>query len=477
MNKILIIGSAVDGPIGQVFQGRSLLEYYQMFGGRVTEQFTVTPTQTTVDLTYSPYGTVSDLIDGRGSNKLYQPTPSGTTLSFGPLGGGDDLDVTLYYQPYLGYSDLLTAVKYFFNETGEFPYVMRAGGTKATCEIDDYIFEARYAGELYNKLQIVVSGSTVTISGDPRFGELNYTTTNIDEHLINDYNNLLSPLRIKSFGSSLSPGTYNFSGGDSGVFSDDDLGAVLNTADIPPVYLVTCLKEYTNESSLSVINNTRFDKKRIYMFGPVAGDGTWQENTLTAAGWYTSDYILSVQDTINIYDVGTVERYGVEALGISLINNLTTQITNLPLPVKSLNTSYTESDLNTLKDRGFIGFTRKIRAGISPYVGVNTSKTDLYLKQLECYVHGEVEDYAVRYIGQTLRPGRYQKIAEDIKDILLQYPFDIRSVEAYVINDTRNQTYPIGGDVARIIGSYLVIEITALMYDEILNFTIEVQTR
>lgn len=480
MNKAVIFGTAIDGPKNKAFIGTSMQDYLNQFGGVFNETSVVSPSASSLDLTFEPFDAISDIVVNRGPNHLFSPEISNTTLTFGPLGGSTNLSIELYYRPYLGYSDLITAVESYYNATGEFPYVVRCGGEFAEASIDDWEFTSAYPGELYNSISITVTASSsISVSGDSRFPVSNYDIDTIEEHMTQDFYNGLCPIRIKTKGTTVTNGIYNLTGGTTGTITSTSLETALDQTSLPFIPIATVLKEFESTDGAVISNFVRDEGAMMFVFGPCSGENTEiLDNTLNAESWDKSNYIISVQGTnLSRFQNRLIERYNNEPIVNALVRSKTNQITNLKLPIFSLLTDYSEEDLDILFERGYVGLVRKIRSGLSPYKGVLTSKEDLLFYLLECQIRSEVNIVLSKYLAKALKPGSQPSIEKEVINVLRPIDnFDTRSVNVTVYKNA-DELFLTDKSGNIVIGSYLVCQITGLTYSEIFEITIHVQVR
>lgn len=482
--KFLIIGTATDGPDNEVRRPTSSTQLKQMYGGYYYETHSLSPSASSAVLDHEIFDYVSDSVVGLGVNQTYRPQFLGNTITFGPYGGTQNVEVTYRYRPYLGKSDLITAAESIFLDSGIWPDVCRVKGTVANLTVDDWTFKAKYSGAQYNSIIVGIGTDSLTVSGMGGYGVCTYDLTDIDtavSRLQNDFDLDICPVYLSAFSNSLpSSGTYSLTGGGIGTLDDSSLAALFDAITIPPDITGVCvLGEWGSEFAQTVETYHSLYRPVFCLVGPTGSGYTTFETASATTNFYRHNMLGCVEGEVDIDINGsTKRRYAVEAIVGAMMRTNRLQITNIPLKVDSYYPTYSEEELDYLYEIGIMGLVRKIRAGVSVYKEITTGMDqDLLRSLIYSEVWARTSSYAHQYIGRTLPAGQNSKIALDVQNLIQDIDqFRVESVEAYVHDNIHSsRTYPLSGDT--FVGSALFINVKGIVYDEILSINFDIKTQ
>jgi len=176
---VVLVGLADDGPAGTLVKPGSFIEAQEIFGWWTNEIHTVPASGTSITLGHAASSSdwyVFQVLNGAlYKTPLYDPSISGSTLSFGAPGASGT-----YLVQYTREQDegaLLLGLSTYLQTGATMPYVWRVSGTKATLEVDGLVFSARYCGTRYNGIGIQFDGTTltVTVPNSPKNSTVSYT--------------------------------------------------------------------------------------------------------------------------------------------------------------------------------------------------------------------------------------------------------------------------------------------------------------
>lgn len=484
--RALIIGEATDGPEYEVFLPRNRQDLLDTFGGVYYQTFSISPSGSALVTDFDIFDKISDKVLTRGTNQLYRPRISGPTVTFGPLGGLNDLTVTTMYRPYLGLADLLTSAEYMYEVSGEWPYVCRVRGEVASLTIDDWTFKAKYSGEQYNDVLISIQAGILTVSGFAKYDPCQYDLSNVElavERLNNDYELNICPVYISRHnGIAPSDTSSNLAGGTTGTISSSSISTALESLAIPPeVSVVALLSPFDSELAQAV--ETYHDSYRPLFF--FSGSTSRDFSTLgTASGsvdWYRHNMLGCVEGELDVEINGVVKRrYGSEGIVAAMVRDQKLQVTNIPIQATGFYPEFDEEELEYLYSIGLMGIVRKIRNGVSIYKEVTTAQEkDLAQSLIYSEVFSRTTPYLSTFMGKYLPNGSQPIIASTVQSLVSNIDiFDVRNVQVTVydnlhqipsnLNQIGNNTY---------YGAGLFVEINGLIFDEILNIKFTVKTR
>jgi len=433
MAKVLLVGTATDGPSYQVklFSGDDVA----LYGGNYVQRQYLSPSASSVTLEYTPWKTPTNKVNYVNS-WLYSPIVSGSTLLFGTIGGSGNQLVDLTYTPYIAYSDLIASAKKFQADTGTAPYVVRIGGEKASLVVGDWIFKSKYGGVKYNKVYISYTGSGFTVSGlEPNYPALSYTgdVHNFPAWLDSKFRLGSSPIYVETFTDTLSPFSSYMSGGSDGTINSSTLDNLINYGFFPTEVTHVCIPAEATSDYIIKIADFIADptgQPRIYFLNSpmvTSPASTWVDTMATQIPYRSSQIVLVAGEVTTTIEGKQVTRYGAEAAAIAISKSLNDNLTNLPLSVDSFTPTLQESDLELLITNGFVPLMRYIKNDISTYRGVNSLGD---ISNYSFIYHSKVAEiislartYCFRYIGQLIPQGVNSLMQRDITQILSTIAF------------------------------------------------------
>jgi hypothetical protein len=460
MIKVLFVGLATDGPNNVAFLPKNEKDL-SLFGSNFTERYSITPTASSVNLSYTPWTNPLNSVNGIKSY-LFSPILSGSALYFGSLGSSGNYSLDLNYTPYVGKSDIIFAARKYNNDNGKMPYIARLGGTYATLNIGNWQFCSRYAGSKYNKINITWDGSTLTVSGlAPNFPPLTYTgINNLKELVYRDYTIGTSPVQIINSTSTLSSFSAYLSGGTDGSFSDQDVDNFLQQNSIPiDVTHVVLLTNISSSMVTSIGNSMSLSNSQPRMFfGNVsytAPASSWVANMKTILPYRNNMLANFVGSYFTILDNKETERYAVEGASISFAGTQGFNLTNIPVKGTSFSPVLGSSDLDTLNQSGFVPLMRYIRNDISVYQGVTSlnSNTFLYSSKL-AEILGIAQPFCYAFLGSILSQGRQNSLEQQLSSLVSQVNFFVLELLTIIVKDDS-----------------MYVTISGFLPDEILNIS------
>jgi hypothetical protein len=467
--KILFVGLATDGPSNIAFQPQSERAFRTLFGASWTERRYLEPTASSVGLSFEPYTLPFNSVNGI-KNQLYHPAVSGFYVYFGAVGGSGSQMVDFQYTPYLGERDLIFAGRKYVEQTGIMPYVARLGGVKATLEIGDWKFIAKYAGTKYNLLTVAYDSTGLTITGlEPNYPTLYYDDDieDIPKLIQRDYDLGLSPLTLQKAGLTLSTFSAALTGGTNGSFTLNDLADFFRTDSVPMdvshIVLLNPLSSGMIEVVSKYISSRNYQPRLIFIQAPIytAPTSAWVDDMYNNFPFRHNMIASVVGRVFSRLDGREVERYAVEAAAIGFGAVEGYNLTNVPLRVSSFNPVLSEDELNEVKGVGFIPLMRYIGNDISTYEGVTLGMSNSFLyssKVAEIVAAAQI--YCFDFYGTILAEGPQPQIAKGLRTELDKISFiQIENVSAIVIGDS------------------MVVSVDAFLPDEILTISFEVKNR
>lgn len=243
---VLLIGSADDGPSGIPYLPTTLNEAQEVFGWWKDEVHTIPASGTSVTLEDTILGTGlyvyqvlnSDLY----SNALYNIDYSTDTVSFGNPGTSGTY-LFRYVKSPADESNLLLALHAHLSTGGSMPYLWRLAGAKANLNLGEVTFTAKWDGEKYNNVGIIIDGSILTITNpnNAKIPSVSYTISDgatLSEEINFDSGKNKHPVEVSITNSgslTLPSGTWSLTGGVSGTLTSASASGALDTLDIDGV--------------------------------------------------------------------------------------------------------------------------------------------------------------------------------------------------------------------------------------------------
>ena len=421
-----------------------------MLGGSYTQRCYITPTASSQGLDYLPWLTPSNAVNGVVS-QLFNPAASGQLMTFGPIGqvaspGTNMVDLT--YTPYLGLSDLIFAARKH-NEVNQYlPYVGRIGGSFATMSVSGWEFEARYAGWKYNKVWVLCDGvSSVTIGGlDPDYPVITYTGTGdeIQQQMYSDYLWGVVPCSAAYTTVGIPAASGYLSGGDDGEVTSANILDFLNYTDIPSDCTHILFLEDLDQDLVNAVytyNQAPTSQPRMYMCNaPAYTSPTSSYVTAVASAVpMRHDFVTSTVGTIQtVLDGQDTTRYAAEGVAIAFSNVDGANITNIAVDATSFSPELQETDLALLKGSGLMAITRHISTGICTYQGVTVADQNTFVWNSKiCEILSTAATYCEQYIGQYFKDGPQPTLAASLGALLDNIVFlELDWVEITTIYDT-----------------------------------------
>jgi len=442
-----LVGLATDGPENKVSLMRDERDLLRLYGGLYTERFTLEATGTSVTLDYEPYRVPSTSLNSVLRDYLYAPAVSGQQILFGSVGGsGAQLD--LQYSPYLGPSDLLWAGRKWLQQTGQMPYIARVPGSRASVEVGNWKFSARYHGQKYNNVRVVYTGSTLTVSGlEPNYPTLTYSGYNVNdlrELVERDFEIGTSPVYIERADTVIPTFSQTMTGGADGVFDTSSFQSILDGLNMPAdcshVVFLTPLTSSFVQSVSDMYRETNVQPRMFFFAAP--------EFTTTAELYlfYLNTWLPARHPMIGMVlgtvgwelDGRTVSRYAVESVGVALAQSQNSNPTNMAIPAKTFSPQLTEADLDNFKLGGIMCVTRHIMADISTYEAVTSARTETFLYSSKvAEIAAIAYPYLTPFLGSILPMGPNAQLAQGLKQALSAIEWlTVESVDCLVVLDT-----------------------------------------
>ena len=472
----LLVGLASDGPSNVPYRPKDLRDLKMWFGGDYRERFYLSASATAVTLQYPPTKLPLNEVDGR-KQYLFSPvfdTTNRNVINFGNIGGSGIHVVDFIYQPYTGKADLVAAAQRYNQQVGSMPYVVRIGGDVATLSVSGWYFESKYAGQKYNYLGLSSNGSSMTVFGM----EPNYPTkafnfnSDVEEvkKLIN-YNFDLGALPITCITagvSALPAGTYWFSGGTDGSFSDAEISNLLQNYTLPmDANHILMLSEITSgmvqsiEASMSNREQPRmFFVPGVTYFG--SGSAQWYIDNLAYYVPNRHNMIACiVGDVTLIYEGNRVRRYSAEAAALAFAKKLGYNVTHLRVDAESFSPVLSEDNLNLLKAAGLMTITRHIESDISIYEGTTTYNENSFLYSSKvAEISSIAYSYCHQFLGRSIPDGKRPEMAGELfRELTVVNYMQLRKV-----------------DIEKL-GEELFVSIEAILPSEILSISFTIQNK
>ena len=450
MYKLCIVGISTDGPCNQIWVPVSETQLLNTLGGNYTQRCHITPVASSQSLDYLPWLVPSNTVNGVVS-QLFNPTTSGQSMTFGPIGqvaspATNVVDLT--YTPYLGLSDLIYAARKH-NEVNQYlPYVARIGGTFATLSVSGWEFESRYAGWKYNKVWVMCDGvSSVTVGGlDPDYPVVTYTGTgeDIQQQMYSDYLWGVVPCSVAYTTIGIPAASGYLNGGADGEVTSSNILDFLNYTDIPSDCTHVLFLEALDQDLVNAIytyNQSPTVQPRMYMCNaPSYTSPTSSYVTAVASAVpLRHDFITSTVGTIqSVLDGQITTRYAAEGVAIAFSNVNGANITNIAVDAVTFTPELSDSDLQLLKGSGLMAITRHISNGICTYQGTTIAAQKPFVWNSKiCEILSTAATYCEQYIGQYFKDGPQQTIAASLGALLDNIVFlELDWVEVTTIYDT-----------------------------------------
>ena len=380
--SIVIVGLATDGPVNQPVKISNLSDLRKLFGGNYIQRESVTPTQTLVNLDFVSQGPIYNTLGGR-KDYLYNPIIlSSGAVQFGAPGGASNLTLDLTYTPFLGVSDLITAMSWIHGNNASPVYVVRAGAVAATASSGNWLFESIYPGTRYNNLSIVASATGLVISGlEPQYPTCTYATTDswsIEQQIAIDVDLGMCPVVLRTRGTNLGTFSIATSGGTDGVMNASTISSFLEGSTLPvDASHVFFLTEATSGVVSAIVDHTQDNPqpRMYYVNAPTV--------TLPVSGWINGlSSTLPTRHSLLSFMSGTVDieldgefrtRYAVEGLAQGMLRSGSGNCTNVSCSAVSTSPEFTAAQLAQLKSKGFMAMRVGIPNNVTVYEGVTSA--------------------------------------------------------------------------------------------------------
>lgn len=467
----LIIGLATDGPSDVVYQPKNLAELNSLYGANLIERHIVSATATSLTTSFVPLYVPTNRVDCE-KQYLYMPymeSLNPNNMDFGNIGGSGNHIVDLYYTPYMGEQDLIAAASRYYNSTNKIPYILRLGGNTALCSGDgNWLFEAKYAGSKYNNLMIIASGNTITVSGlEPSYMVKTYTFSDaitFSELIEMDFYLGTCPIICTVASSAmLSSGTYFFSGGTDGSFSDADFDYFLSNMTIPlganHVLLLNNISSGVVNSITNELSNSNVQPRMFFIpslaYTSTGGAYYWLNDNINTIPFSNSMIASFIGDITVQYRGQSLSRYAAEGAAIAYAKSSGYNLTNLPVEADNFSPVLDETDLDMVISAGYIPIMRYIENDISVYEGTTMTGTNTFLfSSKTAEISSVAYDYCYQYYGVSLSDGNQPDIANGLATVLA-------AIEWIQIQQVT---------VSTLVGS-MYVNIEAYLPDEILNIS------
>ena len=475
MDRLLIIGCALDGPINEIVNPRSLDDVVTLFGGKYSQSIAVTPSATAVTLDYEPLSLISQGFD-EPTTQLYSPTISGSICYFGNIGGSGTVNCKFVYQPYLGKSDLIAAVQHIFNSTGSLPAILRSGGSPASLTVQGWSFESRHLGPRGNSISVAISGSTLTITGPlPEFDPVSYTVSGqaslVAKKINDDYELLLSPVRVTAYGTTaLTAFTSSLSSGTSGGITTEFLQTILDQGLASHISTVVVLSEFVSGYLENIVtyNLDNFNNPKTFFFPSLSWSGSGYLTDLTTAYPSRSGWVGLINGNSDIDLFGSIrERYLVESVIPEFVANPKYSPTNFGLKVNNFSPRLSADWLENLYTAGVMAPVRVIGEGPSIYKAImSDGSSRFYDRYSSSTILAIGKEYLSQFMAVKRSFGRQPDLEKELTSLLTpQFEIDDVTITVldgfYDYNDRSKQSIIGPGRVG------LICNIAYRVYDEI----------
>jgi len=471
--RCLICGTATDGATNECFLPKDERELVKYLGGNFIERRLVSPTASSLSLTYTPWTSPTNQVNGL-SNYLYSALVSANSVSFGAIGlcaTGATNTVDLTYTPYLGVSDLLFAARKYLQITGTMPYILRLGGVAASLSVSGWAFSAKYPGQRYNSVVVSGNGSNlIRIYGmEPNYPAVTYTGDwdTIYNSIYRDFYFGICPIIATNSSTTMPSGIYHLTSGTDGTPASGDITSFFDMIDLPSE-VSHILMLYPLDSNVINLAYANFDAslvqpRAIITPAPAYTDpaSTWAVTQLTSIP-YRHDLVSSVIGTITtVLDGKEVTRYSAEEAVIGYANSTGLSMTNIPLSATSFTPDLSSDDLNLLKNAGWMAITRHIKNDISTFKGTTSAADTSFIYNSKCAeIYAIGYGYLEQFLGGIIQQGRKPEMEKELMGLLQNISFFTpESVSVTIVGDS------------------IIVEITGMIPNEILKISFTAQNR
>lgn len=462
---LLLIGTAYDGPRDQIVQPTSIEEAFNLFGGYAYESVDIDATSTSFSLGGSDVTGLEMLYWRDGDLNTFEEITgvvvNGTSVSHERVGRSVNL-IAKYVRPFDSEASLVyKGFAEAFSTAGGDIYVMRVGGTHATCSLGPVLtFDSEFSGALYNTGTITSDGSKLTITlpagkGDARIYDLTDKTYEQLAYDINlDFQKGYSCYKVTQCGTgavSIAAGSWTFSGGTDGELTDELINQTLQSIDLRGVKTVCILGKLhrchvTDADTLSSIYTP--DNIENLPYPTMFVSGVAYDDSLTDVAYANSVIASKTIAATNVtlacgqcrYSYAPVPTYWASIAPIYAAvmarenSGCTYQVTGAP----ALRPLFTEDTLDALLDTGFANFTVSASKGSVVYSD-RSSNTEWDSTYQQCYL-SVVE--AVYPIVDSI-PGRAPSDTVTLQNELESVLSSIPGLKDYDVNLTRPAAWSI----------------------------------
>jgi hypothetical protein len=358
---LLLVGDALDGPVDEITRVDSLDKFLRMFGGYYYEETAISSGTTGYTLSNTPWAdSVLPLqYDSDGSliaKRLFELSVNGTSLTF-TRSGSPSSTVVFRYPVIPGTTSLVRGMLQAA-KTATNVHVLRLGGVHAnTASSGGFVFSAKFPGSRYNGTQIVVTGSTVSITPAAGTGRLKSYTITTDDGFISTLRNEVArgfqSIVLTGPGSqstkTLPNGTYILTGGTDGTLTADALVSYIEENDVSGIDVICPVGISTTELSgsdlFSLLDTTDYPNLLVAQ-APSSGVAlSGSVNTLRNLCSVAFDLTLDLGDPRQ-------RTEGAAPLVAAIIAGTRFGITLAPLLEGPVSPVYDQSGLTALSDAG-----------------------------------------------------------------------------------------------------------------------------
>ena len=255
-SNVLLVGLATDGPSNEVHTFGSSAELLEVYGGSFLETFSVSPTGTTVPLSYLPQSQVQPFLNGQPYS-YFTPAVIGKTFAFGSM-GGTGVTLGAQYTPYLGTSDLVLASRYLFENLETDVHVCRIGGASSSFDTGTgWRFSSNYRGAKFNSLSLTSTATSLAVNAFESFPPRTYTgtTDEIVKQVNMDSSAGLCPLFVESYTQTTPTLSATLTGGLNGVLDYGSVREFLINTTIPDEISQVVFLGEVDYASMSAISD------------------------------------------------------------------------------------------------------------------------------------------------------------------------------------------------------------------------------
>ena len=465
---LVVIGTAVDGPLSEIVTPRTWDAALTIFGGRRSEQHTITATATSLTLDYASWGSVETFRRIRSvwkPHQLYGASISGNRLSFGSVGGtGADLQV--FYRPDTGWTDLVSSAEGVLLASSATPSMLRVGGEYATLSLGEWEFVSKYAGNTYNQTFLTVTATSMVITAP--FGKWKTRTyrndlSALERFIEQDYVRGYIPiyLSVAPHTTNLPVGTYYLTGGADGELNETSLGETLSVVDLnsvgaiyiagpctPTLYDIVNqyvavanrppLIAFTNSPTIAASESTSAYVYRMYQEVP-----------------YRSDFVVAAVGSavVNYTDARRVRLAGEVMAGAYNINPDRSP-SNVGTHASGLLPRWSSTELVLLHLNGFLALNRFIGSDVSTYRGVSFSgyQDFPYMLAVQDTIR-KIVVVTTPYVGSIISSASLPNVEDQLRGALVNIPYAVlQTVTVAVVQSAMfvNATVHVNGEVVSI---------------------------